>query len=175
MTSSTLKILFLHGLDSSKESTKFEAIDAKNKYCINVDYRNLNFQTVATFYQDIIDKIKPEILVGHSLGTYWALKMSALLQIPAVIANPSQHPQFRDDYKATDEHDLDHAIPQVAYLELGDEILDMYAVEQQLSPYMAVHCVEGGHHRLAHPHQLNPLIDYLEDTFLCPKDIKKAL
>lgn len=75
MTSSTLKILFLHGLDSSKESTKFEAIDAKNKYCINVDYRNLNFQTVATFYQDIIDKIKPEILVGHSLGGYWALKM----------------------------------------------------------------------------------------------------
>lgn len=175
MTSSTLKVLFLHGLDSSKESTKFEAIDAKHKYCINVDYRNLNFQTVSEFYQEIIDKIKPEILVGHSLGGYWALKMSALFQIPAVIANPSLHPKFREDYPAIDEQDLDHAIPQVAYLELGDEILDMCAVEEQLSPYMTIQSVAGGHHRLAHPQHINQLIDYLEDTFLCPKDVKKAL
>ena len=75
MNSCVSKILFLHGLDSSRESTKFHAIDAKRKYCINVDYRNLNFQTVADFYDEIIEKIKPDIIVGHSLGGYWALKM----------------------------------------------------------------------------------------------------
>lgn len=175
MTSNTLKVLFLHGLDSSKESTKFETIDSKNKYCINVDYRNLNFQTVSEFYQEIINKIKPEILVGHSLGGYWALKMSALFQIPAIIANPSLKPNFREDYPAIHEYDLDHAIPQVAYIELGDEVLDMYAIEQQLSPYMTVHSVEGGHHRLANPQHLNHLIDYMQSTFLGQKDIKKAL
>ena len=58
MNSCVSKILFLHGLDSSRESTKFHAIDAKRKYCINVDYRNLNFQTVADFYHEIIEKIK---------------------------------------------------------------------------------------------------------------------
>ena len=37
-----------------------------------------------------------ELLVGHSLGAYWALKMSALCKIPTVIANPSLHPDFRE-------------------------------------------------------------------------------
>lgn len=50
------KILFLHGLDSSRESTKFHAIDAKQKFCIDIDYRYLNFSTVASFYDDIIEK-----------------------------------------------------------------------------------------------------------------------
>ena len=46
MNQSNLRILFLHGLDSSRESTKFHAIDANKKFCINVDYRNLNYATV---------------------------------------------------------------------------------------------------------------------------------
>ena len=70
MTSRSHKVLFLHGLDSSKESTKFEAIDTDQKLCINVDYRNLNFKTVEKFYQDIIQKMKPDVLIGHSLGAY---------------------------------------------------------------------------------------------------------
>lgn len=46
MNQRNLRILFLHGLDSSRESTKFHAIDANKKFCINVDYRNLNYATV---------------------------------------------------------------------------------------------------------------------------------
>ena len=79
-----MKILFLHGLDSSRESTKFHAIDAENKFCIDINYRNLNYQTVENFYNEIIEKIKPEMLIGHSLGAYWALKMSHI--------HRSQHP-----------------------------------------------------------------------------------
>ena len=166
MTKCTAKILFLHGLDSSRESTKFHAIDANQKYCIDVDYRNLNFQTVADFYRDIIAKIKPEILVGHSLGAYWALKMSVLHKIPAVIANPSLQPDFRTDYPPISEDDLEHEIAQIAYLELGDEQLDMYAVQQQLEPYMQVQAVEGGHHRLVSPENINQLLQYMQNHFL---------
>lgn len=68
MSQCTSKILFFHGLDSSRESTKFHAIDADHKYCIDVDYRNLNYATVAEFYNEMIEKIHPDILVGHSLG-----------------------------------------------------------------------------------------------------------
>ena len=166
MSTCTSKILFLHGLDSSRESTKFHAIDANHKYCIDIDYRNLTFQTVANFYHDIIIKIKPEILVGHSLGAYWALKMSALHKIPAIIANPSLNPNFREDYPPIAEDDLEHEIAQIAYLELGDEVLDMYAVKEQLEPYMLVQAVEGGHHRLASPENLNDLIQHLHIHFL---------
>ena len=160
------KILFLHGLDSSKESTKFHAINAEKKYCINVDYRNLNYKTVECFYHDIIEKIKPDLLVGHSLGGYWALKMSQQHRIPAILANPSLNPDFREDYAAIDEHDLDHDIPQIAYLELGDELLDMYKVLEQLESYMQIEAVEGGHHRLVQPENLNHLIEYMEQTFI---------
>lgn len=155
----THKVLFLHGLDSSKESSKFEAIDAENKLCINIDYRNLNFATVERFYHDIIQKIKPEILVGHSLGAYWALKLSKAFQLPTVIANPSLAPNFRDDYPAIQELDLDHDIPQMAYIELGDEILDMHQTVEQLESYMIVESVDGGHHRLEHPEKINLLIE----------------
>lgn len=160
------KILFLHGLDSSRESTKFHAIDEVYKYCINVDYRNLSYSSVAEFYHETIETIKPDILVGHSLGGYWALKMSHAHQIPCVIANPSLQPNFRDDYPAIDHGDLQHDIPQFAYLELGDEILDMHAVQAQLEDYMHIQAVNGGHHRLAHPEQINTLIQEIEEHFI---------
>ena len=161
-----LKILFLHGLDSSRESTKFHAIDAKNKFCIDIDYRNLNYQTVENLYSEIIGKIKPELLIGHSLGAYWALKMSHLHRIPTIIANPSLYPNFRDDYLQINDLDLENDIPQIAYIELGDEILDMYATSTLLEQFMQVDLYEGGHHRLAHPENLNPLIEYMQQTFL---------
>jgi predicted esterase YcpF (UPF0227 family) len=166
MNTCTAKILFLHGLDSNRESMEFHVIDANHKYCIDIDYRNLNFETVANFYRDIIAKIKPEILVGHSLGAYWALKMSVLYKIPAVIANPSLSPNFREDYPPIVEDDLEHEVAQIAYLELGDEVLDMHAVREKLEPYMWVQAYEGGHHRLASPENLNHLIEHLQVNFL---------
>lgn len=166
MKSSTHKILFLHGLDSSKESSKFQAIDAKNKVCINVDYRNLNYKTVEQFYCDIIEKIQPAILVGHSLGGYWALKMSKFFNLPAVIANPSLAPNFCLDYPAITEDDLDHDIPQFAYIELGDELLDMHQTVDQLESFMQVESIAGGHHRLAEPEKLNQLIEKIEIHYL---------
>lgn len=166
MHTCTAKILFLHGLDSSRESTNFHVLDANHKYCIDIDYRNLNFQTVADFYRDIIAKLKPEILIGHNLGAYWALKMSVLHKIPAIIANPSLNPNFRTDYPPIEEDDLEHEIAQIAYLELGDEVLDMYAVQQQLELYMPVQALEGGHHRLASPENINGLIEHMQRHFL---------
>jgi len=160
------KILFIHGLDSSRESTKFHAIDVVHKYCIDVDYRNLSYSSVAEFYHEMIETIKPDILVGHSLGGYWALKMSQAYQIPCVVANPILQPNFRDDYPPIGHHDLQHDIPQFAYLELGDEILDMHTVQTQLEDYMQIQAVDGGHHRLEHPEQINTLIQEIEDHFI---------
>ena len=156
------KVLFLHGLNSSKESTKFHAINAEQKFCINVDYFNLTFQAVADFYRDIIEKIKPQIIVGHSLGGYWALKMSQKHEIPCVIANPSLQPHFRSDYPAISDADLNHDIPQMAYLELGDEILDMHATKEFLENYMHIQYIEDGQHRLDHPEKINDLILEIE-------------
>ncbi len=160
------KILFFHGLDSSKESTKFDAIQSHQKYCIDVDYRNLNYDTVYALYQNMIDKIKPDLLVGHGVGGYWALKMSLHYQLPAIVANPSLSPKFRHDYPAIQESDLEHDIPQFAYLELADEALDMHQTQSFLERFMIVHTYAGGYHRLEYPEHLNLLIQHFENT-LC--------
>ena len=156
------KILFFHGLDSSKESTKFYAIDSDHKFCLSVDYRALSFRSVYQFYQDLIETLKPDLIIGHSLGGYWALKMSFWSKIPAIVANPSLAPNFRADYPAISEQDLEHDILQLAYLELDDEILDMHAVQAQLEPYMQVAAMAGGHHRLARPENINVLIKQMQ-------------
>ena len=165
MTTYISKILFFHGLDSSRDSTKFHAIQASEKYCINVDYRNLSFETVAQFYHDIIEKIKPNIIVGHSLGGYWALLMSFKYQIPCVIANPSLSPNFRDDYPPISDNILNHDIQQMAYIELGDEVLNMHTTKEFLENYIHIQSIEGGHHRLEQPEKINDLILEIEKSF----------
>ena len=165
MTTSISTILFFHGLDSSRDSTKFHAINSEQKYCINVDYRNLSFETVAQFYHDIIEKIKPNIIVGHSLGGYWALLMSFKYQIPCVIANPSLSPNFRDDYPPISDNILNHDIQQMAYIELGDEVLNMHTTKEFLENYIQIQSIEGGHHRLEQPEKINDLILEIEKSF----------
>ncbi|RKG35019.1 alpha/beta fold hydrolase [Acinetobacter guerrae] len=165
MLQNQLKILFLHGLDSSRESTKFHAIQSTNKFCIDVDYRNLNYDTVASFYQNIIQSIRPDILIGHSLGGYWALKLSSQYQLATIVANPSLTPHFRDDYPPILPEDLDNDIPRLAYLELGDEVIDMRAVQSQLENYMLIDAIEGGHHRLEQPEKINHLIQHIQKQY----------
>ncbi|HFG6988725.1 YqiA/YcfP family alpha/beta fold hydrolase [Acinetobacter baumannii] len=160
-----MKILFLHGLDSSRESTKFHAILHPEKFCIDVDYRNLSYASVKDFYHQAIETIKPDLLVGHSLGGYWALKTAAQHKLAVVVANPSLNPSFRNDYPDLCDEDLDHSNPKMAYLELGDEQLDMYQVQEKLSPYMTVETYDGGHHRLAYPSRLNDLITKIHKKY----------
>lgn len=153
----TAKILYLHNLDSSKESTKFHAIQSNNKFCIDMDYRNLNYETVNQLYQDLIQKLHPTLLIGHGLGAYWALKMSFLFQLPTIIANPNLSPQLPDYPSITDDL-LNHDIPQFAYLELADEIFNMKEVQQRLESFMIIKTYQGGYHRLQYPEHLNLLI-----------------
>jgi len=161
-----MKILFLHGLDSSRESTKFHAISHPEKFCIDVDYRNLSYASVEYFYHQAIQRIKPDLLVGHSLGGYWALKTAAQHKLAVIVANPSLTPNFRADYPQLSEEELTHSNPKMAYLELGDEQLDMYQVQEKLAPYMNIETFEGGHHRLAYPSRLNDLIMKIYKKYL---------
>lgn len=53
----------------------------------------------------------------------------------------------------------------MAYLELGDEILDMHGTKEFLENYMQIQSIEGGHHRLEHPERINDLILEIEKSF----------
>lgn len=51
-----------------------------------------------------------------------------------IVANPSLTPSFRPDYPQLSEEELTLSNPKMAYLELGDEQLDMYQVQEKLAP-----------------------------------------
>ena len=47
-----------------------------------------------------------------------------------------------------------------------DELIDMYAAQEILENYMLIQAVEGGHHRLLKPENINQLIEHLEQQYL---------
>ncbi len=101
-----MKILFLHGLDSSRESTKFHAILHPEKFCIDVDYRNLSYASVIDFYHQVHTLtpyfgVKAILFLAATLiilvATYYAVLQilnQHLLQVYSLAANLQQQPKL---------------------------------------------------------------------------------
>jgi predicted esterase YcpF (UPF0227 family) len=160
-------ILFLHGYQSSSKTNKFTAITDQNKYCANVNYDSMDWNQTFEFYAEIIAEKKPTVLVGHSLGGYWAMFMGCHFGIPVVLLNPQLQPRFYHN-KLIDIDDvgrprLFYTPPEIfAYVETGDEIIDVETTIAVLSSYdLTVY--EGGHHRLERPEAVNTLIQKVKN------------
>ncbi|MBM7457242.1 putative esterase YcpF (UPF0227 family) [Oceanisphaera litoralis] len=152
-------ILFFHGLDSDNETTKFTAISHSNKFCKRVDYRRQSHEDISRFYDGLITQYKPALLVGHSLGGYWALMKSDQHSLPCVLVNPQFYPSFRSDYSDLDPANCDPAIPRFVYLEMGDEVLDIERIYHALKGRVSrLEAVLGGHHRVANLDRMDELV-----------------
>lgn len=163
-----MNILFFHGLDSSAKTNKFTVIEKKNKFSVTVDYRKLSFHEVGLLYDKLIAKFKPDILVGHSLGGYWALKKSHEHKIPSLSINLPLDPRNHfDDYIDLKTLDFDDAVPRGFYLELKDEIIDMKKVadwlEDEYNGLYNLHTYFHGHHRVEKLENINSSLDSLID------------
>lgn len=94
-----MKLIYLHGLDSDSNAIKAQIVDA---YCrqyypqINVIRPDLNRtpDEVVALLTDLIGDGKDTVLMGSSLGGYFANLMSDRLQVPAVLLNPSIRPDL---------------------------------------------------------------------------------
>ncbi|WP_157772284.1 YqiA/YcfP family alpha/beta fold hydrolase [Zobellella denitrificans] len=143
-------ILFFHGLDSDNQTTKFTAISHPHKYCETVDYRCSDREDISRHYDELITRYSPVLLVGHSLGGYWALVKSQQHGLPCVLVNPQLYPSFRADYSELEIAGCDDGVLRFAYLELGDEVLDIQRIRRALDGGVAeLYCADGGHHRVA--------------------------
>ncbi len=152
-------ILFFHGLDSDNETTKFTAISHPHKLCETVDYRQQSHEEIGRLYDDLITQHKPSLLVGHSLGGYWALMKSDQHRLPCVLINPQLYPSFRSDYSDLDPTTCEPPIPRFVYLEMGDEVLDIERIYNALKGRVSrLEAVAGGHHRVAHLDSMDELV-----------------
>lgn len=88
-------IVFFHGYGSSVNTDKFVKIPYTNKKAIQLDYDKGLKETLEkaeNFVKEQLKEYEEVILVGHSMGGYLANQLSAKLNQPAVLINPSIFP-----------------------------------------------------------------------------------
>ena len=157
-----MNIIYLHGFQSSALSIKGQQI---KDYCqqqgnVQVHLPDLNMppeQTMA-HVAAMIESLDRVVLVGSSLGGFYATQLVAKYGVPAVLINPAMRPWqlFRDlfgsdqiPYVVNAEWTLDHthldqleqmAVPFVqdadkilVLLQQGDEVLDYREAQRYYS------------------------------------------
>ena len=167
------KIIYLHGYGSSNKSIK--SIELKQYFdvlCPNIPIKyDEAFKFLTIYLKDKTDYI----LVGTSLGGYWAGVMSELFHIPAVLINPSCDPQSTlINYKNEnlDEIELSkykslsltNAIPRIVLLAKDDNIIDYKIAETRLSPISDVKLFDTGGHRFNDINKISFYINELSNT-----------
>ena len=175
-----MNIIYLHGFQSSSLSIKGQQI---KDYCqqlnnVQVHLPDLNLppeQTLA-HVAGMIESLDRVVLVGSSLGGFYATQLVAKYGVPAVLINPAMRPWqlFRDlfgveqiPYVVSDEWTLDEshldqleqmAVPFVhdadkilVLLQQGDEVLDYREAQRYYSnaPHQSMLITEAkGNHAM---------------------------
>jgi predicted esterase YcpF (UPF0227 family) len=160
-------IIFYHGYNSSNQTNKFTEINTQEKFCRSVNYDESSYEEIYKQYCKDIEEHKPDILIGHSLGGYWAIKMANKYNLPVVLVNPSFFPEEslpQLNYHNIEPRLIQNNIPKYFYLELGDEVLDLEKLNEYVKDYSYVETVSGGHHRVQYINNYIQVIEFAINT-----------
>jgi predicted esterase YcpF (UPF0227 family) len=85
-----MKVAFFHGLESAPRSFKNECLEeifgVENVFAPAMDYRQ------PEIFDDVLNHLKHnpvDLLIGSSMGGWFAHKLSTLLNIPTLLFNPA--------------------------------------------------------------------------------------
>lgn len=86
---SKLKILYLHGLGSNPDNDHTIMLEPMAKFIVpKLDYRK---RKLFNDLSALIDKEKPNAIIGHSLGGFLAYHLSVEFNLPCLLFNPAFH------------------------------------------------------------------------------------
>ena len=83
-----MKAIFLHGLESSPKSEKSKFLAKFDAECPPMDYKQPGL------FNEILAKIqndRPDVLIGSSMGGWFAYCLSTITGIPTILFNPAVH------------------------------------------------------------------------------------
>ena len=85
-----MTVAFFHGLESPSKSEKNDALHLMYS---NVYEPAMNYREEGTFEKTLkeIKRIKPDLLIGSSMGGWWAYCLSTHTGIPTLLFNPAVH------------------------------------------------------------------------------------
>lgn len=153
-----MNIIYLHGFASSPRSLKAQMLqsycDQHTDLTLHLPNLNMPVQQVLQKISALVERLSDVVIIGSSLGGFYATQMVVKHQVPAVLINPAMRPWhlFRALYGANslpyavhpnwtlDESQLDYLeqvavsdLPQTAQvlvlLQQGDEVLDYREAE----------------------------------------------
>lgn len=172
------RVIIFHGFDSSCENARYQNLPFEIVR-VDVDHKKLSWQEVHDIYDNLImDTIKSWgsniILLGHSLGGWWARYFVKQYGLKAVLLNPlidiktteTKIPD-RDEYEkhmADIKERLSGSITY--YIELPDEVIKYEAVIDGLHNDGEVIIKQSGHHRIRWP-EIIPQLLISADNHIC--------
>jgi predicted esterase YcpF (UPF0227 family) len=187
------KVLYIHGFNSSPQSRKAQLLKARfeerggieNYFCPQLPHRPI---LAMHRLEEIIQKNPEVLVVGSSLGGYYATYLAEKFNLKAVLINPAVRPYLLLDaikgeqrnyhtgetYELTQQH-LDElltlevaaiTVPQryLLMVETGDEVLDY---TQALERYRGVNqiVIKGGDHSFSSfPAYVEPILAFGESS-----------
>ena len=83
------KVLYLHGLESKQGGPKVDFL--ANEFCVHapaMDYRDPNLN-INLFW--MMENLKPDLIIGSSMGGYVADILAQKYGTPAILFNPALH------------------------------------------------------------------------------------
>lgn len=91
-----MNLIYLHGFRSSPQSIKGQQLKqyAQNNPELHVHLPDLNMPplTIMAQMKQLIEQLDQVVLVGSSLGGFYATQLVAEFNIPAVLINPAMRP-----------------------------------------------------------------------------------
>ena len=82
-----MKILYLHGLGSSGQSSTVQGLRATGLDVVAPDYKPQHFTESLKQLASLVEAEQPDILVGTSMGGYYALKLYERYGLRTLIVN----------------------------------------------------------------------------------------
>ncbi len=163
-------IFYIHGFGSSSDSTKGNYIRDLCKE-LNINFIGIDYDTSAdyvTVMEQIVEQMKPHLsfpietglMIGSSLGGYWAIKLANRFIMPCLLLNPSLNPrESLKKYEAINKNNVssykDSSVPNygcVALFESGDEVIDYRDALEELKDHGRMVIIPGGSHQFENLH-----------------------
>lgn len=171
---SDLIVLYFHGYGSSPLTDKVS--DLKRSFAdVRAPQIPLLFQEAQSTLCDYVESLMCEkrdlIIVGTSLGGYWAGMIGAKYDIPTVLVNPAIDPakslvQFDDTRLTTDELAKFDKItksssPRMVLLAEDDDIIPPHEAARLFADNAKVQLFRDGGHRFQCPERIADAVKYL--------------
>jgi hypothetical protein len=122
-------VLYLHGLESSQGGKKVEFLSSKDYvYAPVMEYGDPDFGKKMV---KLIHALKPDLIVGSSMGGYIANLLSDKFGIDCLLFNPALHSRsFEPNVKAIEMYESDVIPKKIVVLGNRDSIIDPKITKQ---------------------------------------------